>query len=101
MAGVPEQEDGGEDVGQVVNDVVEAPTIEPGKSFADAEAACQPAIGAIDKQGGQRQPESLHDVTMYSCQHNQESQDCTTGCIAMDCKATCFEPPVGWYFSQW
>ena len=33
MTGVPEQEDGGEDIGQVVNDIVKAAAIKPGECF--------------------------------------------------------------------
>ena len=57
VAGGPQQHDRGEDVGQVVDDVVQQGAVEPGDGLLDPELAGQHPVGAVDEEGGQAQPE--------------------------------------------
>ena len=70
----PEQHHGRERVGDVVDDVVQARTVEARDGLLDAQASCQHAVGPVDDQRRQQDPQRADLVAVHGGRHREQGE---------------------------
>src|SRR5215210_941098 len=74
VAGGPQKEDGGEDVGHVVHDVVQEHAVEKRQELLYPKAASQEAVGAVYDEGREHEPQGGHGLAVIGGYQDQERQ---------------------------
>src|SRR5687767_1581180 len=70
----PEQDHGGEDVGHVVNYVVQERPVEEGERLADPETAGEETVGRVDEERGEHQPQRLYGLALEGGHEHKERE---------------------------